>query len=558
MKAFHVAVIFFLIAASVSLAGCTGTAPVPDPKIAEMKGVAKQLTVSINNELGNLKAGIRNNSLALSTVGLAGRNAEAVLAENLMRHPWAVSSVVISRDGIVMTAVPINYAGMVGKNLSWQPQVQKANAERVPVVSGVFLMEEGFTGISQSYPVFSPSGEYLGYTDITYAPDILLGRQIEPVTSGTDYDVWVVQLDGTEIYDTTKEEIGKNILSDPVYADPLLQEVTTRIVKEPSGTTKYTFWDREWNRNITKTAVWDTAGIDGAAWRVVVTRPERDGDVKTDRMPVIVEGTTDARYANLTRFVRGAYAYAQEHGKEAALREFNNPNGSFIEGDLYVFAYAMNGTVIALPYQQGLLGTDRTGISDSNGVAFIDRMTEVARDGGGSLYYIYPNPEDNFREEFKVSYVMPVDDAWFVGAGIYLPELPAGFNITERDELVERVKQARGYAQVQGAEKAIAGFNDRNGVFANGSRYIFAYGYNGTTLALPFQPDVIGSNRLNFSDTYGVKVIAWEISAAQRGGGFVYVDYLNPDTGRAGLKLCYVAPVDDTWLVGSGIYTDRQ
>jgi hypothetical protein len=36
------------------------------------------------------------------------------------------------------------------------------------------------------------------------------------------------------------------------------------------------------------------------------------------------------------------------------------------------------------------------------------------------------------------------------------------------------------------------------------------------------------------------------------------VDYLNPDTGSPGLKLCYVAPVDDTWLVGSGIYADRR
>ncbi len=184
-------------------------------------------------------------------------------------------------------------------------------------------------------------------------------------------------------------------------------------------------------------------------------------------------------------------------------------------------------------------------------------MIELARQGGGSLYYIYPNPEDNYREEFKISHVLPVDDKWFIGAGIYLPELSARFNTTERDALVERVKQARGYAQVHGADRAIADFNDRNGVFADGNRYIFAYDYNGTTLALPFQPELIGTNRLNFSDPYGVKIIAWEISEAERGGGFVYVDYLNPDTGTAGLKLCYVAPVNDTWLVGSGIYTDR-
>lgn len=555
MKTYPIAVLILVLAASVAVAACTSRAG--DRETAMMDTVAQQLTASINAGLGDLKAGNQNNSRALSTAGLSGQKAEDILAKNLLRYPWAISSLVISRDGIIMTAVPNNYAGMVGTNLSWQPQFQKMNAARGPTVSGVFRMVEGFTGISQSYPVFSSSGEYLGYTDITYAPDVFLGRYIEGVTSQTAYDVWVAQTDGTVIYDTHKEEIGTNLFSDPAYADPALQEIFTRIVKEPAGSGKYTFHDRNWNRNVTKTAVWDTAGIDGAEWRVVVTLAESDGEVKTTGTPTPAGEATDARYANLTRFVKGAAAYAKEHGKEAALREFNNPNGTFIKGDLYVFAYDMNGTTIALPYQQGLLGTDRTGISDSNGVKFIDRLIEVARDGGGSLYYIYPNPEDNYREEFKLSYVMPVDNEWFVGSGVYLPAMPAGFNITERDELVERVQQARGYAQVQGANKAIFDFNDRKGVFANGSRYIFAYGYNGTTLALPFQPEVIGSNRLNFSDTYSVKIIAWEISAAKRGGGFVYVDYLNPDTGAVGLKLCYVAPVDDQWLVGSGIYTER-
>ncbi|HUU75217.1 MAG TPA: cache domain-containing protein [Methanoregulaceae archaeon] len=75
-------------------------------------------------------------------------------------------------------------------------------------------------------------------------------------------------------------------------------------------------------------------------------------------------------------------------------------------------------------------------------------------------------------------------------------------------------------------------------------------------VALPFQPEYIGTNRLDFADTYGVEILRWKISAAKRGGGFVYVQYLNPDTGDAGMKLCYVAPVDDEWFVGSGIYTE--
>ncbi|WP_321507697.1 cache domain-containing protein [uncultured Methanoregula sp.] len=556
MKAFSFAVILIILAVSVLLSGCTS--PQTDPKTAEMKTVAHNLTLSVNNGLGDLKAGLQNNSRSLSTTGLSGEEAEKILSFNLMNYPWAYSSLVVSRDGIVMAAAPKNYAGVIGTNLSGQVQFRTMNTARAPAVTGVFRLVEGFTGVAQSYPIISPSGEYLGYTDITYAPEIFLGRYIEKATIGTGYDVWVVQKDGTEIYDTSKEEIGKNIVTDPVYADPALQKVVSRIVKEPSGTGTYTFWDRDWNRNITKIVVWDTAGIDGAEWRIGVTRAENESITNTPAKPANAGVTTDARYANLTRFVAGAAAYAKEHGKEAALREFNNLNGTFIDGDLYIFAYDMNGTALALPYQKGLLGTSRAGISDSNGVAFIDRMTGIAREGGGPLYYIYPNPEDNYREEFKYSMVVPVDNEWFVGSGIYLPGLPAGFNTTERDELVDRVKQARRYAQVQGAGKAIPDFNDRGGVFANGSRYIFAYGYNGTTLAMPFQPDAIGSNRLNFTDPYGVKVAAWEIFAAKQGGGFVYVDYFNPDTGTEGMKLCYVTPVDNEWLVGSGIYTNRS
>jgi signal transduction histidine kinase len=285
--------------------------------------------------------------------------------------------------------------------------------------------------------------------------------------------------------------------------------------------------------------------------------------MKTAGSPAITPVTVapapmiDAGYPDLTRFVDGAVAYAKEHGKDAALSEFNNANGTFIDGDLYIFAYGMDGTTLAWPYQQDMVGTNRAGAADLNGVNHIKRMIEVARDGGGLVYYVTKNPGNNNQEEFKVSYVRPVDSTWFVGSGIYLPEIPAQFNATEKDHLVERVKQARQYAQINGAAQAIRDFNDRNGTFADGSRYIFAYAFNGTTLAMPFQPETIGTNRSDFVDTHGVKVAAWEIAVAKSGGGFTYTDYYNPDTGKPGMKLCYVTPVDDTWFVGSGIYAGQ-
>lgn len=268
--------------------------------------------------------------------------------------------------------------------------------------------------------------------------------------------------------------------------------------------------------------------------------------------------TADGQYASLSRFVDSAEAYAKQSGRDAALTEFNNLSGTFTEGDRYIFAYGMDGTTLAWPYQPGMLGTNRANVTDTNGVMHIRRMIELAGEGGGWVYYVTKNPAHNNSEELKLTYVRPVDSTWFVGSGVYLSEIPAIFTPAEKDQLVERVRQARTYAQANGAAKAIRDFNDRNGTFASGTRYIYAYGFNGTTLALPFQPELIGTDRLDFADTYGVKVIRQQISLCRNGGGFYYLHYYNPDTGKPGLKFNYVEPVDDTWFVGSGIYTDRQ
>ena len=567
MKKYLIGLSVLVMAALVLFSGCTGTSENGDTQatvidtqkvslINDMNTAAENLTESINTGLEDIKAGLLNNSAALSKSGLTGDAAEKTLSENLLNYPWTLSSLVISKDGVVVTAVPKNYADIIGEDLSWQSQVQKANTEQTAIVSDVFTMAEGFRGISQSVPVFSESKEYLGYTDITYSPATFLGRQILPVMEGKSYDVWVAQTDGTLIYDTKKEEIGNNLMTNSMYGDPELQRALKRILAEESGNDDYKFSDRDWKENVTKTAVWKTAGIDGAEWRVVVTYSNYENAEEATVSPTAVTEATGSRYTNLTAFVGEAAAYAKENGKEAAIKEFNDINGSFINGELYVFAYEADGTVIALPYQKELLGTDRLGITDLNGVLFIKYAADLAESGSGSFYYIYQNPKDSYNEEFKLSYVESVDDEWFVGSGIYLPQLPANFNDTEKDELVKRVKAARDYAQANGKEKAVSDFNDLNQTFADGANYIFAYDYSGNTLALPFQPELIGTNRLDFADTYGVKIIRWEASAAKTGSGFVYVEYLNPDTQTNELKLCYVEPVDDEWFVGSGIYTE--
>lgn len=122
----------------------------------------------------------------------------------------------------------------------------------------------------------------------------------------------------------------------------------------------------------------------------------------------------------LVSFVESAVAYAQKNGKDKALTEFSNKTGSFVRRDLYIYAYDFNGTNIAHPFKPDWIGKNKLNLTDSNGVPFIKNLIDVAKDGKGFTYFIFPNPAHGNKDEFKIAYVMKVDDNWWLGSGIYL------------------------------------------------------------------------------------------------------------------------------------------
>ncbi|HOS21945.1 cache domain-containing protein [Methanothrix soehngenii] len=121
----------------------------------------------------------------------------------------------------------------------------------------------------------------------------------------------------------------------------------------------------------------------------------------------------------LVAFVNEALKYAQENGKEKALQAFNDPEGNFNRDGLYIFAYDYGGRNLALSHQPELVGTNRIDAQDPNGVYFIQQIIDVAKNGDGFTYYVYPDPSNNMTPELKLSYVMDVDGTWFLGSGIY-------------------------------------------------------------------------------------------------------------------------------------------
>ncbi len=261
----------------------------------------------------------------------------------------------------------------------------------------------------------------------------------------------------------------------------------------------------------------------------------------------------------LVLFVESAVGFAREFGKDRALEEFSNKNGSFVRGDLYIYAYDFNGTNIAHPFKSDWIGKDKINETDSNGVLYIRNLINVARERKGFTYFIFPNPAHDNKLEFKIGYAMKVDDNWWLGSGSYLSDVSASFDQSDKDELVAFVDEALTFARESGKDNSLEGFNDPSGNFTRDGRYIFAYDYDGRVLSLPHQPELIGIIRIDAQDPNGVDYIQQALDTARMGEGFTY--YIYPDASRnmaPSLKLSYVADVDGTWFLGSGIHAKGE
>ncbi|MES2258124.1 MAG: cache domain-containing protein [Pseudomonadota bacterium] len=117
--------------------------------------------------------------------------------------------------------------------------------------------------------------------------------------------------------------------------------------------------------------------------------------------------------------VKEAAQYIKKNGKEKALAEFNNPKGHFVNGELYIVATALNGTVLANAASPKMIGKNILDIKDSDGKLFVQEMVKVASNkNSGWVNFRWPNPVTQTIES-KTTYIERFDDEMLLGGGIY-------------------------------------------------------------------------------------------------------------------------------------------
>jgi signal transduction histidine kinase len=117
--------------------------------------------------------------------------------------------------------------------------------------------------------------------------------------------------------------------------------------------------------------------------------------------------------------VQAAIEFMQENGHDAIIEEVNQMNkGQFIDRDLYISIYGINGKIAGHGANRRLWGIDWSGIKDTDGKFFVSEIVNIAKskgDGWIDYKWVHPVTKDTM---VKSAYFEKCDDL-VIACGFY-------------------------------------------------------------------------------------------------------------------------------------------
>ena len=125
-----------------------------------------------------------------------------------------------------------------------------------------------------------------------------------------------------------------------------------------------------------------------------------------------------ATAAEATAMVQKGMAFIKANGKDKGYAEISNKAGQFVDRDLYLTAYALDGMVLAHGANAKMVGKNLIDLKDIDGKPFVKERMELARTKPSFWQdYKFTNPVSK-KVEPKRMYCEKLDDSVICG-GIY-------------------------------------------------------------------------------------------------------------------------------------------
>lgn len=125
------------------------------------------------------------------------------------------------------------------------------------------------------------------------------------------------------------------------------------------------------------------------------------------------------------------------------------------------------------------------------------------------------------------------------------------------DEAFALVRKAHALITQQGLSAATPQFHDPNGPFRDRDLYVFVFDRKGYYRVFGSTPGSVGKRVHEIRGLDGEHVIREGFAAAERGGGWIDYEVVNPTNGIVDEKTSYILPLGDELLVGCGVFKPK-
>jgi hypothetical protein len=214
-----------------------------------------------------------NKVLASAAGSLGGISADPVAVKSRLKKVCAGSlltkEVAFITPGGNRQFIRLRPLGLYeGTGMNQDPNVKEALKSGQPVFSGLYKTAEGVQTIGDVYPVVSGSS-VVGAIESKFEPhDLIHGIRITLVTSPNE--IWVMDQDGTVIYQQDSGTVGKNVFGDDSFSKfNNFQAACKTIAGAESGEVNYSYFTTGTTNPTDKTAYWKTLKIHDKSWKII-------------------------------------------------------------------------------------------------------------------------------------------------------------------------------------------------------------------------------------------------------------------------------------------------
>lgn len=204
--------------------------------------------------------------LALSSGGIEGERAREVLDQLSDLGPFVVDCITVDLNGTIVEVMPEEYRHVQGINIRDQEHIERLLATRRPGGLAYIESVEGFRAMDFASPVFDEEGRLIGAVTVLVNSTVLFGDALASHQPGDRAKIWAMTPDGTILYDSDADQIGRNTFDDPLFREfPDLLAVAERVKMERSGRGAYSIF------GTAREVYWTTIDHQGSEIRLLLS-----------------------------------------------------------------------------------------------------------------------------------------------------------------------------------------------------------------------------------------------------------------------------------------------